>query len=164
MSSPTVLAIDPGSTRAAVSHTGIVLHSGPEIHASWAVPDGIDGFRRWVVNHIEWNDGLSPHSVAVMNTWWTIDTVVCEQFIDRQVRGADRTPLLVEGAVRFIWPHVVLQPASGKNTAIPDRILAKTDYRAAFKGDHHNDRREAFRHGLWYLKKQHDPDTLALFR
>lgn len=159
-----VLAIDPGSTKAKVSHTGIVFMNGTQLWDSWAVPDGINGFREWYKG-----SGFYPHHDTPGICYPAVHepmTVVCEQFVDRQVRGADRSPMLVEGAVRFLWPNVVLQSASGYKTQMPDEQMEKLmGFNAkSFGGDHHADRWAALRHGLLYLKRRHDPTVLEAFR
>lgn len=161
-----VLSIDPGSTRSDVSTTGIVLLDGVRLIDSWAVPDGINGFRGWGADNVYYDTlhhiaGVGP---LIDGSVTQTDAVVCEQFVDRQVMGADRSPLLVEGAVRFLWPGVVLSPPSGKNTAVPDAILKKLGLWDFGTADHHNDRREAARHAIRYLKNQHEPDVLNAFR
>lgn len=157
-----VLAIDPGSSKAQVSHTGIVFMNGTKLMDSWAVPHGIDGFREWYKA-----SGFYVHHDTPGICYPAVHepmTVVCEQFVDRQVRGADRTPMLVEGAVRFLWPDVVLQSASGYKTAVPDDVLKALDLWKFPGKDHHDDRRAAARHAIRFLKNRHDPDVLAAFR
>lgn len=164
-----VLAIDPGSSKAQVSHTGIVLLSGTKLLDSWAVPNGVDGFRTWMKRHHSFATGHNMATGGVFDLddyqgYWQLDHIVCEQFVDRQVRGADRTPMLVEGAVRFLWPDVVLQSASGYKTAVPDDVLKALDLWKFPGKDHHDDRRAAARHAIRFLKNRHDPDVLAAFR
>lgn len=150
-----VLGIDPGSSRSAASHTGIVLLDGVRLLNSWAIRGGIDGFREWHRNDVPWH--LLPDRDHM--------TVVCERFVDRQVGGADRSPLLIEGAVRFLWPDVVLSPPSGYKTGMPDWAMEKMGFSAkSFGGDHHADRWSALRHALLYMKKQHAPEILEAFR
>lgn len=153
-----VLAIDPGSSNAQISHTGIVLLDGTTLLDSYAVSGGVDGFRNWYRN-------VDPDIGSSHSSWQdSLDAVVCEKFVDRQVMGADRSPLLIEGVVRFLWPDVVLQPASGYKTQMPDEIMAKLGFNSkSFGGDHHQDRWAALRHGLLYLKRQLDPEVLAAF-
>ena len=161
-----VLSIDPGSSNAKVSHTGIVLLDGTMLIDSWAVAGGLAGFRGWCSNNADFM--LQNQSAVYSNTekeFYDLDVVVCEQFVDRQVRGADRSPLLVEGAVRFLWPDVVLQPASGYKQGMPDSIMEELGFNSkSFGGDHHADRWAALRHGLLYLKRQLDPGVLEAFR
>lgn len=140
-----LLSLDPGSSRHATSHTGAVLFSVPRdepafVDSSWAVRGGLDGFREWV----EESDLLE----------WA-DSVIVEQFVDRQIAGADRTPMLIEGAVRFLRPDAILSPPSGYKQAVPDRVLKQFD--CWFEGDHHNDRRSAARHALRWLRSNHMP-------
>lgn len=148
-----ILAIDPGSSQAAVSHTGIVLlHARsdyvPVLIESWAVPAGINGFREWY--------NTMPETINDF-----AHVVICELFVNRNIPGADLSPLLVEGAVRFLRPDTVLQGAGGKNTAVPDRVLNNLGFtKDMFGKDHHADRWEALRHAVWYLKKQKHLPTL----
>lgn len=145
---PLILGIDPGGTG---GHTGAVLveYTGgttPDLLTSWAVAGDMDSFRQW------WNYDVRR---------WGFDLVVCEMFVNRNKPGADLTPMLFEGAVRYLVPDVVLQPAAGKNTAVPDRALVNLGFsKDAFKGDHHGDRWEALRHVIWYIRKQDHVPTL----
>lgn len=143
----TILGIDPGGVG---GHTGIVLLDVPDnapatLTKSWAVPNDFDGYMHW---HRAWGP-----------TYADVDVVVCEHFVNRNIKGADLTPCFIEGAVRALWPNVVLQPASGKNSSVPDAVLKRLGL-YDFPKDHHNDQREAGRHAVWYLKKQHHMPTL----
>lgn len=146
-----MLVIDPGG--AGKGETGIVyLWLGmdgelpPEVIDSWAVPGGLEGFREWEEHHYYLHAGAG--------------TVVCEAFVNRNIPGADLTPVLIEGAVRYIRPDTVLQPAAGKNTAVPDEVLKRLGLYDLGTGDHHQDRREAARHAVWFLKKNKHLPTL----
>jgi len=149
-----LLAIDPGGKG---GDTGIVLLDYTDdtpalLVDSWAVEDDLKGFRKWFGDN---GDVLMDPDT----------TVVCEEYVQRNVMGADLTPLLIEGAIRFMRADTVLQPASGKNTAVPDRAMWAAGFnRGMFPGDHHSDRWESLRHGLVYLKHQpHLPTLRALF-
>ena len=146
-----VLAIDPGGS--GKGETGIVWLAlrgdvPPHIFDSWAVPNGLEGFREWATSSV----GHFPLHTA--------DFVVCETFVNRNILGADLTLLLIEGAVRFVRADTVLQPAAGKNTAVPDKALANLGMLNIGKSDHHRDRREAARHAVWYLKKRGHMPTI----
>ena len=142
-----ILSIDPGGKG---GDTGIVLleytaETPPVLLDSWAVPNGLDGFREW---HL--------------STWLTTSlTVIVEQFVHFKAVQIETTPILIEGAVRFIWPNAVLSPASGKNTAVPDEVMKRLGLYIA--GDHHRDRNEACRHALRWLKNQKHIPTLRAF-
>lgn len=148
-----LLAIDPGGS--GKGETGVVwlaLHDDvpPHVFGSWAIPNGLEGFREWATS----SEGHFPLHTA--------DVVVCETFVNRNIPGADLTPLLIEGAVRFVRADTVLQPASGKNTAVPDSALENLGLLDVGRGDHHQDRREAARHAVWFLKKnKHLPTVKA---
>lgn len=143
-----LLSIDPGGRG---GHTGVVLLNVPEtapvsLESSWAVPDDVDGF-------LDWYDRVGG--------FLRPDIVVCEHFVNRNIKGADLTPCFIEGAVRALWRDVKLQPASGKDTAVPNDVLKRLGL-YAFPGDHHHDRREASRHGVWYLMKTQHLPTLQV--
>lgn len=154
-----LLVIDPGGS--GKGHTGIVLMMYTDKHPamlvdSWAVPGGLEGFLEWLRDpeggySIQSDHFSNPNGVRV----------VCETFVNRNIPGADLTPVLVEGAVRTVFDDVILQPAAGKNTAVPDEVLKRLGLYDIGTGDHHQDRREAARHAIWYLKKlQHMPTLL----
>ena len=145
-----LLVIDPGGS--GKGETGVVyLGLGvdgelpPEVLESWAVPGGLEGFREW-----------ADHYYVLVGA----KTVVCETFVNRNIPGADLTPVLIEGAIRYIRPDTILQPAAGKNTAVPDEVLKRLGLYDIGTGDHHQDRREAARHAIWFLKKNKHLPTL----
>lgn len=146
-----LLCLDPGG---AGGDTGVVRLDFDETTAahvagSFVIHGGYEGF----VNEFGLFAGIHA------------DHVVCEQFVNRNIAGADLTPLLIEGVVRFMFRDVVLQPASGKNTAVTDEAMKRAGFdKSLFKGDHHQDRWEALRHGLWYLKRhKHLPTLNAMY-
>ena len=145
----TLLGIDPGGT--GKGHTGVVLigYSDADpahLVESWAVGGGLEGFLHWARE-----TGLLQQQPQV----------VCETFVNRNIPGVDLTPVLVEGAVRTLYDDVILQPASGKNTAVPDDVLKRLGLYDIGTGDHHQDRREAARHVVRYLKNvQHMPTLM----
>ena len=144
-----LLSIDPGGKG---GDTGIVLlryydNEPPELVNSWAVGGGLEGFRDWYLN--EW------HGLRFAGT------VIVEQFVHFKAIQIETTPILIEGAVRFLWPNAVLSPASGKNTAVPDEAMKRLGLYIA--GDHHRDRNEACRHALRWLKNQKHVPTLKAF-
>ena len=144
-----LLAIDPGGNG---GHTGIVLiefgvKTPATLVESWAIPGDARPFYEWAT--------LRPERLL------NIDVLVCEKFVNRNVPGADLTPLRVEGALEAVWHKgVVWQPASGKNTAVPDKALKNLGLFFEGSGDHHHDRREASRHAVVYLKKKRHMPTL----
>ena len=145
-----ILSIDPGGKG---GDTGIVFleytpETPPVLLDSWAVPNGLDGFREW---HL--------------STWLTTNlTVIVEQFVHFKAVQIETTPILIEGAVRFIWPNAVLSPASGKDTQMPDAVMGNLGFcKATVKGDHHGDRWSALKHALRWLKHQKHVPTLRGF-
>lgn len=144
---PLILGIDPGGTG---GHTGVVLlehtrDNPPELVTSWAVPGDMDSFREWWQTEIGGSAGM---------------TVVCEMFVNRNKPGADLTPMLFEGAVRYLVPDVVLQPAAGRLVAVPDKALNNLGFSKSMFNDHHHDQWSALTHCIWYLKKQRHRPTL----
>lgn len=143
----TLLSVDPGGAGAGTS--GVVLLSytettPPVLGDSWAVPDALDGW-------LSWYD--TQRSVVLP------DVVVCEHFVQRNVPGADLTPCFIEGSVRTLYRHTVLQLAAGYKTAVPDESLKRLGL-FDFPRDHHHDQRSAARHAVWYLKKARHLPTL----
>ena len=144
-----ILSIDPGGKG---GDTGIVLlgytpETRPVLVDSWAVPNGLTGFREWYVKTLRQG----------------ADTIIVEQFVHFKAVQFETTPILIEGAVRFIWPDVVLSPASGKDTAVPDWAMDNLGFsRADFGGDHHADRYQACRHAIRWLKNQGHKPTLEV--
>lgn len=149
-----VLGIDPGGKT-----TGVVLLAVPEDEPAYLVDSwGIDGT---VEALLEWWDNSLPHLEDV--------TIVCEQFVNRGVHGADLSPLRIEGAVELLClqngEHLVWQPAAGKDTSVPDAALKRLGItKKSFGGDHHHDRFQAAKHAVWYLKRmRHRPTTEKAF-
>ena len=149
-----ILSIDPGGKG---GDTGIVLlcytsEFRPSCIESWAVPNGLGGFTDWY-----YTDWLPRHDAFN-------GTVVVEQFVHFKSVQIETTPILIEGAVRFIWPNAVLSPASGKDTQMPDAVMGNLGFcKATFKGDHHGDRWSALKHALRWLKNQKHIPTLRAF-
>lgn len=140
-----ILSIDPGGKG---GDTGIVYlrcddNNPPTVLATWAVHDGFDGFCEWWANRA---GHLSP------------TVVIVETFVNYGRPGADLSPLLIEGVVRYTYPDAVLSPASGKNTAVPDAVLKRLGLYTP--GDHHRDRTEAARHAVRWLKSSKHIPTL----
>jgi len=151
-----LLSFDPGGAKTGTS--GVVLLDVPDdapatLVASWAVPNDVEG----MCVFLESFDGSEA------------DLLVCEHFTNRNVRGVDLTPCFVEGVIRgwaYTWGRgVVLSPAGGKNTAVPDDAMERAGFlKNDFRGDHHADRWEALRHALWYLKRtDHRPTLEKMF-
>lgn len=139
----TILAYDPAAERES-SDTGWFLGEFSEDQPvsridSGVVHGGFEGFRVWT----------KPEA----------DIVVCERYVVFN-RAGDPSPMLIEGVIRYLYPDVVLQPASGKNTAVSDTALKRLGLYST-KG-HHHDEREATRHAVWRLKKLKHLPTLRL--
>lgn len=150
----TILSLDPGAERT-VSDTGYCYGEFEDnkpfrLLDSGVVHGGFNGFVR------------SAKSFGKLEPYiFTADIVVCEQFISWEPR-ADSTPRLIEGVVRYLRPDAVLQPASGKNTLVPNKFLRAQGYWGT-KGTgagHHRDRVEAIRHAYFYLARNSHIPTL----
>lgn len=156
----TILGIDPAAENP-VSDTGWAYgrctDTTPfELLDYGIVPGGFAGFCREL--QIRTRNNERP---PFYNHAWDTDVIVCEKFV-RWNPAADVTPLLVEGVVRYMWPNVVLQPASGKNTLIPDNFLKAQGY--WLTSGHHKDARESLRHIYVYLATHDHRPTLELLR
>ena len=142
-----ILSIDPGG-KPPNGTTGVALFrvgARVELVDTWAIEGGAYEFAEWLVNmryHLQ-----------------NVDTVVCEKYVPYNKAG-DPSPMLIEGMVMYQWPKAIFQPASGKNTAIPDRLLKALGWYE--DKSHHHDVREAIRHGLFYLKKLNHRDVLQM--
>lgn len=141
-----LLCVDPGGDK---GHTGVVLltygpDTLPEVVGAWALPGGVAGV---------WDFELPK-----------FDHAVVEHFINRNRFGADLSVVAAEGAIRTrllqSGKPFTLQPAAGKNSMVPDKVLKGLGM--WFTGDHHHDRTEAARHGLLWLKRQRHRPTLGL--
>ena len=141
----TILSIDPGGKGGdtGIVYLGYTETSPPTLVNSWAVGDGLSGFHDWWMK-IGWS--LRTH------------TVIVEQFVHFKAVQIETTPILIEGAARFLFPDAILSPASGKNTAVSDDVLKRLGL--YFPGDHHRDRTEAARHAVRWLKNQRHVPTL----
>lgn len=147
-----VLGCDPGGKT-----TGVVLLAVPEddpayLEDSWALKGSIEAFKSW------WDNDLP---------WWVDGelTVVCETFDQRNIAGVDLSPLRLEGAIRALClvdeVPFVGSSASGKDTAVPNAALKRLGYdEKAWRSDHHQDRREGFRHAVRYLKNMRHRPTM----
>jgi hypothetical protein len=148
-----LLSIDPGGS--GKGETGIVLiefddETPATCIRSWVIVNGLDGFLLWL-------DDTYGSDLE-------FDYVVCEHFVNYNVKGADLTPVLIEGSVRTVFPAdiITLQPAAGKNEMVKDEVLKRMNM--WFPGDHHHDRREASRHALIWLKnRKHVPTLEAMY-
>lgn len=156
----TVLAIDPAAEREQ-SDTGWALGTFSEdepleIIDSGVVHGGFDGF---VSQLGQTQDEMTTLQIKIMHA----KIIICEKFVVWEPR-ADSTPRLIEGIVRYLRPDTVLQPASGKNTLVPDLFLKKQGHwgTQSSGAGHHRDRVEAIRHIYVYLAKNYHIPTLKL--
>lgn len=150
----TLLAIDPAADQPN-SDTGWVLGTYGEgfpfvVSDSGIIPGGFDGFAESVYPEEE-----------MYNMLQGVNTVVCEDYIVFNKFG-DPSPLKIIGLVQYLRPDVVLQPASGKNSVVPDAFL-KTKGLWGTKGSgagKHRDRVEAIRHAYYWLARTRHRATL----
>lgn len=146
-----IISMDPAAENS-VSDTGYCLaHYTDEapltIIDSGTLPGGFQGFCDVV------------HGNGTVSAWlrFKADVVVCEKFVPYN-KLADSTPLLIEGVIRYLRPKTILQPASGKNSLVPDSFLK--DMGLWVSEGHHKDEREAIRHAYYYLAKTEHIPTL----
>lgn len=68
------------------------------------------------------------------------------------------------GLLEHLWGGtVILQQAAGKNSAVPDAALERLGFtKDLFPGDHHQDRWEALRHGVRFLKNDSHIPTIEV--
>lgn len=163
----TILSIDPSGSPA--GHSGIALvqygdDTPATLLASWAVQGGLEPFRQWLSDHTTHSGKAWVHSTSAwddLGEAYYIDTVIVEHFVNRNVPGADISPVGMEYVVRWLWPDAVLSPASGKNSKFPDCNMENLGFsKKDFAGDHHGDRWEALRHALVWLKSEGHIPTL----
>lgn len=145
----TILGLDPGGVG---GDTGLVLtliepDQTPTLVSHRVVEGGYDGFI----------DALGTDA-SLMDLLMEADVLIVEHFVNRNIPGADLTPVLIEGVVRYLRPDAVLSQAAGKNTAVSDEALKNLGL--YFPGDHHRDRTEAARHLVRWLKNAHHIPTL----
>lgn len=148
-----IWGIDPGSDVAPASHTGVSIgyYSDTEPYTfkeGYAIGGGLAGFLNWSQT-APWREGLQ---------------IVLEKFTPWSSSRVDSSPQIIEGAVRTlvsVSPYFIelhLQPASGKNTAVPNEVMY--EFGVYEDKSHHHDIREATRHVLWFLKKNKHMPTL----
>jgi len=139
-----ILSFDPagkgGDT--GIVHLRYTDTQPPVVVDSWAVSGGYDEFCVW----------LRKYGMFLPNH------VIVETFIHFKDIHIETTPILIEGAIRYVWPNAILSPASGKNKAVPDDVLKRLGLYIG--GDHHRDRLEANRHAVRWLKNQRHVPTL----
>jgi len=156
-----ILSVDPGGSGRGT--TGVVVLRAPEdspaqVVYRTAVKEGLDGFSAWL--NYEFRSMCSDPKISP-------DVVVCEHFINRNIPGSDLTPVLIEGALRYVmndWGKgkLILQAASGKNTLVPDKILKRVGM--WWTDDNHRDQTEAARHALVYLRSiKHKPTLERMY-
>lgn len=141
----TLLAFDPAA-EASVSDTGFALleyteNTAPRIIQAGVVHGGYEGFTGWLRdNPIE------------------VDTVVCEQFIHYNA-AADISPLLIEGAIRYVYPDTILQPSSVLGM-VTEQHLKDVGFWTGV--GHHQDANSAIRHAVYWLRSQRHTPTLKM--
>ena len=146
-----ILGLDPSAEKS-ISDTGYAWGQFSkdkplEILDAGVIHGGFEGF----VKQVHLCGEFQSHLLSA-------DIVVCEKFVTWEPR-ADSTPRLLEGVVRFLRPDAVMQPASGKNSLVPDSFL-KAQGLWKSKGSHHNDDRESVRHLYFFLAKNKHIPTL----
>ena len=134
-----ILAIDPGSAKAAKSTHGIVLLDNAKLVDHWVVPSAkIESTRKWFE---EVGRFLKP------------DIVVIEKFEARDNdKSKDNSVLENIALLQILFPGSVLQRNAGYQTDIPNDLLKALGL-WTFDQSHHNDVRAAARLGLFYAQR-----------
>ncbi|HEU8018238.1 TPA: hypothetical protein VWH77_001506 [Streptococcus pneumoniae] len=134
-----ILAIDPGSAKAAKSTHGIVLLDNAKLVDHWVVPSAkIESTRKWFE---EVGRFLKP------------DIVVIEKFEARDNdKSKDNSVLENIALLQILFPGSVLQRNAGYQTDIPNDLLKALGL-WTFDKSHHNDVRAAARLGLFYAQR-----------
>lgn len=134
-----ILAIDPGSAKAAKSTHGIVLLDNAKLVDHWVVPSAkIESTRKWFE---EVGRFLKP------------DIVVIEKFEARDNdKSKDNSVLENIVLLQILFPGSVLQRNAGYQTDIPNDLLKALGL-WTFDKSHHNDVRAAARLGLFWAMR-----------
>ena len=134
-----ILAIDPGSAKAAKSTHGIVLLDNAKLVDHWVVPSAkIESTRKWFE---EVGRFLKP------------DIVVIEKFEARDNdKSKDNSVLENIALLQILFPGSVRQRNAGYQTDIPNDLLKALGL-WTFDKSHHNDVRAAARLGLFYAQR-----------
>jgi hypothetical protein len=136
-----IIGLDPGVT------TGVAIlridtedkKAVPELIFLDQVPDAQYGFYDYFARFY-----VNPLNTVVASEWW----------VEHNKRGADRTPIRVEGVIHALWDdrNVAKQPASEK-VRVTDEFLKESGLWTPGK-PHQMD---ALRHAIiWLLDQQHE--------
>lgn len=138
-----ILGLDPGGT------TGVAMvridpeddKMKPELVYLHQIKDGYDGFKDWFY-------GSEPG----LNT-----IIVSEKWKERNIKGADRTPQYIEGAMRWAWgeENVVWQ-FPDKKELIPDQWLKDNNLWT----EGHRHQMDALKHIFAFLRNDGHSATL----
>ena len=137
-----ILSFDPGGT------TGMCLirYNKNELNLSLLaqISDG----------HMGFYDNL----VGVPGGYGTPTTIVSEKWVEHDVDGADRTPLVIEGIQYAFWPDQVVYQTPDMKHMISDDLLKEIGVWTPGK-PHQMD---ALRHALVFLRNQMHQPTLEM--
>lgn len=131
-----ILSIDPGSNKAKISTTGIVLLDDSKLVDYWVVGYGVRNFKEWTVavgNH------LRP------------DVILAEKFELRD-GSADNSVLETLAAIEAWAPDITLVRNAGYASDIPDALLKDLGL-YKFEKSHHQDVRAAARLALFWAMR-----------
>ena len=137
-----ILAFDPGGT------TGMCLlrYNSKEVVLS-------------VLAQIEdGHEGYYDNLVGVPAGYATPTTLVSEKWVEHGVKGADRTPLVIEGIQYAFWPDQMNYQTPDMKQLVDDDTLKEIGVWT--EGKPHQ--MDALRHALIYLRNQEHEPTLEL--
>ena len=131
-----ILAIDPGSAKAAGSTNGIVLLDNAKLVNHWVVPSAkVQDIRNWFEE---------------VGRFLDADVVVIEKFEARDNdKSKDNSVLENVALFQILFPESVLQRNAGYQSDIPNELLKRLGL-WKFEKSHHQDVRAAARLGLFY--------------
>lgn len=134
-----ILAIDPGSAKAASSTNGIVLLDNARLVNHWVVPSArVQDIRNWFEE---------------VGRFLDVDVVVIEKFEARDNdKSKDNSVLENVALFRVLFPDAILQRNAGYQTDIPNELLKRLGL-WKFEKSHHQDVRAAARLGLFWAMR-----------
>lgn len=137
-----VLAFDPGGT------TGVCLlrytqMTPPELMYLHQISHGHEGFWQFFRGTVQ-KDFIHP---------------VSEKWVEHNVKGANREPLIIEGVEYTIWDETITWQEPAQKALIPDEVLKKNNLWTPDK----RHQMDALIHALVYLRNSgHMPTIMAL--
>ena len=134
----TILSIDPSSSKAAKSNTGIVLIENGKLIDYWVASYGVKGFKDWFDNN---------HSNL------NYDVSIYEHFEARDnSKSKDNSVLETIAEIQRLIPYAEPFRNGGYQTDVPDELLKALGL-WKFGKSHHQDVRAAARLAIFYAMR-----------